>query len=46
VYTHAESQLTPLRTIAQRGDVEMVELLLRHGAHIEARESQFMAALH
>jgi ankyrin repeat protein len=46
VNTHAEIQLTLLHTTVQRGDVEMVELLLRYGAHIEARESQFTAALH
>ncbi|KAL8687748.1 MAG: hypothetical protein Q9218_006172 [Villophora microphyllina] len=37
---------TPLHTAAMNGDEAMIELLIRHGAHLEAKDGELMTPLH
>ncbi|KAI4103194.1 MAG: hypothetical protein L6R37_003948 [Teloschistes peruensis] len=37
---------TPLHTAAKNGDEAMIDLLIRHGAHLEAKDGELMTPLH
>ncbi|KAL8949562.1 MAG: hypothetical protein Q9222_004336 [Ikaeria aurantiellina] len=37
---------TPLHAAAQNGDESMTELLIKHGAHMEAKDGELMTPLH
>ncbi|KAL8991971.1 MAG: hypothetical protein Q9169_007483 [Polycauliona sp. 2 TL-2023] len=41
-----KAMCTPLHKAAANGDEAMVDLLLRHGAHMEAKDAELMTPLH